>query len=288
MQGKIIKNRYFKNTSLDYSIERLKKCFLDKGVKIDTFDSVAMLPLDPAQLKCDAAIMLDKDKSLATWLEKQNIQVFNSSHSIEICDNKFFTYLEVVKLEGVKIVPTISSPKQFLSVNKADTAFLDLVVKQLSFPLVVKKCSSSLGENLFLVKDYTELKKAHLALSGIEHIYQKYLGEFGSDIRVYTVGGQAVACCKRTNETSFISNVEKGGKVSHYELSQELKQIAELIAKQLKLDFGSIDFLLEKNKKSNKVNYIFLEANSNAFFKGLESLGYSIAEKIVEYICKKF
>ncbi len=53
-------------------------------------------------------------------------------------------------------------------------------------------------------------------------------------------------------------------------------------AKILGLTFGAIDFLKGKDGQ-----FYFLEANSNAYFKGIEELDIDIAGRIAAYICKK-
>jgi glutathione synthase/RimK-type ligase-like ATP-grasp enzyme len=110
------------------------------------------------------------------------------------------------------------------------------------------------------------------------HVFQSYVAdERGVDIRVYVVGGKAVACCKRRNTTGFRSNVHLGGRAEKYDAPEALLREAERIATILGLDYGSVDFLTGES-------HVFVEANSNAYIFAIEKLGYNVAGAYADHI----
>jgi glutathione synthase/RimK-type ligase-like ATP-grasp enzyme len=65
-----------------------------------------------------------------------------------------------------------------------------------------------------------------------------------------------------------------------FDVGAEYKQTAEAISRQLKLDYGAVDFLIADKP-------VFLECNSNAYFTGIERLGADIAGPIAAYVLQQ-
>src|SRR5699024_3385408 len=83
----------------------------------------------------DFILFWDKDIKLAMYLEKLGYQVFNSSRSIELCDDKSLTHLALMN-EGLPMPRTILSPMTYSTVGYTNYSFLEKVKNCLSFPLV--------------------------------------------------------------------------------------------------------------------------------------------------------
>ncbi|MCL2676212.1 MAG: hypothetical protein FWE84_06530 [Firmicutes bacterium] len=309
MKGAFITNRYYSDGGLEYTYNSLARAFgkrahlkrvcplwsYDKGVQLDFNSDLigtypAALPRG-ASAKADAgpglcpgidtghfdfALFWDKDYFLASAFKKRGIRVFNEPEVLAVCDDKQKTY---AALTGIEIPKTISAPLMYDVNAEEDKEFLGFVAKELGFPVIVKENTGSQGRQVNKADDMNALREIYLKLRRIPHHYQAMTGIFGQDLRVYVVGGEAVAACKRYG-TDFRSNLGAGGRMELVNLPKEYRDVAESVARQLKLDYGSVDFLIADKP-------IFLEANSNAYFMGIEGLGVRIAEPLAEYVLRE-
>ena len=84
----------------------------------------------------------------------------------------------------------------------------------------------------------------------------------------------------RLSNGDFRSNISSGGHGVPFALTTEMHDLAIKIAKFLDLDYCGMDFLIDKNGKP-----LVCEVNSNAFFKGFESVtGINVAKAYAEFI----
>lgn len=285
MRGAFVVNKYYTDGGIEYAFDRLRSEFAVRGVDLNVMPCpTCYLSADGKPivsddfLKFDFVVFWDKDVAAASVLERTGKRVFNSSEAIEVCDDKAKTALKLIDC-GVGLPETLFAPVVYDINDSSDTKFISEVETALNYPVVVKENKGSQGRQVYLATNRDELTELRKKLLHIPHIYQRYVSdERGVDIRVYTVGGKAIAACKRKNTTSFKSNVHMGGTAVDFRLSDKLKAQAERIAEILQLDYGSIDFLTESG--------VFAEANSNAYFTAIEKLGYNIAGAYAEYVIK--
>jgi len=281
VRGIFVANNYYSDEGMEYCYNALKTAFQKRGVTLDkrsTYLIYAGKGIYPYLLdRTEFIIFWDKDITISRGLEKWGNRVFNNSYALQATDDKLITY-NLIWNQNINIPYTIAAPLMY-DVNVVfDKDFIDEVERSLGYPLIVKHNIGSQGRQVFKVLNREELEKIYLELRHIPHHYQKMMGEYGTDLRVYVVGGKAVASCIRKG-TDFKSNLATGGQISLCDLSIAHKRIAEKIAKVIKLDYGSIDFLI-----NNHSDPLFLEANSNSYFKGIEGLGVDIAGKIADHI----
>lgn len=281
----IIANGYFHPDAMADQISSIQKAFGDKGVRCDVIYTDNLIGYikensSYSTLKDYAfLVFLDKDVYLSHILEKSGYRLVNGAKAIELCDDKMKTYVELSG-KSVPIPDTISSPLNY--VGKADDFYLE-VENRLGYPVVIKEVYGSMGKGVYLAKNRDELIKIRNSLILKPHLYQKFIGEGGKDIRVIVIGGKAVGTMERRNENDFRSNVELGGTGVAVTLDEKVKDIAEKSAKILGLDYCGVDVLKDGDK------YYVCEVNSNAFFKGFRSAtGIDVARLYVEYLCKKF
>ncbi len=283
MLGVFVVNKYYTDSGIEYVAERLRSELAARGTELNVIHCPTCwltgngepIPADDFN-KYDFVIFWDKDVAAAEVFESMGKRVFNSAAAIAVCDDKAKTALKLIN-SGVGIPKTLFSPVVYDVNDASDVKFLSEVESALGFPVVVKENKGSQGRQVYLAQNRDELAALRKKLLHIPHIYQEYVAdERGVDIRVYTVGGRAIAACKRKNTTGFKSNVHMGGVAVDFVLTETLKAQAEKIARLLKLDYGSIDFLTESG--------VFVEANSNAYFTAIEKLGYNIAGKYADYI----
>ncbi|MBO5224240.1 MAG: RimK family alpha-L-glutamate ligase [Clostridia bacterium] len=278
MKGILITNRYYLDEGMKYLAGRLIQSAKDRGVTLTHSVCPLVSSLSVRPMDADFVIFWDKDAVAARVIENMGIPTFNSSETIRICDSKTLTYLALCGLDC--LIPTVFSPVCFpVSSNEDDELILE--VEKLGYPLIIKESTGSLGMQVYLINNRAELIYKSRALRHTAHQYQKYVGdERGTDIRFYVAGGAVVGACKRINTTSFTSNLAMGGKIELYSPTEQEKELALEVAKRLNLSFGSVDFI-----KDNGKSY-FVEANSNAYFKGIESLGVDVAGQYVDSIIK--
>ncbi len=276
MRGILITNRYYLDEGMKYLTGRLIQSASDRGVQLTHSVCPVVKDLKTQIDQVDFVIFWDKDVIACKVIENSGIPTFNSSETIRICDSKALTYLALAEFDC--LIPSVFSPICF-PVSNNDDEELIAQVEKLGYPLIIKESSGSLGMQVYLVNNKVELIDKSHELRHVGHLYQKYVGdEKGTDIRFYIAGNNVAGCCKRINTTSYTSNIAMGGRVEKYDANADEKQLALDIAKALKMDFGSVDFIQDSGK------LYFVEANSNAYFKAIESLGVDIAGQYIDSI----
>ncbi len=273
-----------------YQAERLKKELESFGANIRITSDLFLLSGEKndkafADIECDFAIFLDKDKYAASILSKCGIRTFNTEKAVRLCDDKGETCLALSGTE-LNIPDTVFAPLCY-SRNERCAEIIertaDIAIERLSLPVVVKESYGSMGAGVYLAKTREELIELSDKLLLKPHIYQKYLSaKKGTDVRVIVIGGRAVCAMERHNPDDFRSNLALGGTGKTIALTEEFKLAAEKAAVTLGLDYCGVDLLYGDNGEP-----FVCEVNSNAFFKGIEKVtGKNIARIYAEYIIK--
>lgn len=252
-----------------------------------TNGDISMIPGDLRinQLK-DAEFVLywDKDIRLAKFLEQKGFLLFNSAHGVEVCDDKSLTHL-YLQAQGIKMPKTMIAPMTYPNIGYTNLEFLEKVEEEFTFPIIIKECFGSFGQQVYLVNSYEELKAKVILLQGKPILFQEFIkSSAGRDVRLQVVGSQVVASMYRySDKGDFRANVTVGGKMKYYEPTKEQMDLAVLSCKTLGLDFGGVDLLFGKDQEP-----IVCEVNSNAHFKNIfDCTGVNVADAIMEYIIKR-
>jgi RimK family alpha-L-glutamate ligase len=215
-------------------------------------------------------------------LEDAGLRLFNKANAIRLCDDKMLTYLSLSD-KGIKMPKTIPGPLRYS--KKDSDVFLKRIEASFSFPIVVKENYGSLGRNVYLVQNNTELKELANRLSYSPRLYQELIASsFGVDNRIIVIGGRAIAWMKRKSDNGdFRSNIALGGHGEGVNLPQNYIMMAENCAKILGLDYAGIDIL-----NGPEGEPILCEVNSNAFIKGIEEVtGINVAKAYADYIWRE-
>lgn len=220
-------------------------------------------------------IMRDYEYVLSRRFEAGGVPVINSTESMALCKNKMLT-CDVLAAAGVPVPQTIYVPGGDYDFGHAAALFG-------SGRFVVKQTDGAKGENVFLVTTPEELRKA-VASCGGNAICQRFVeSSFGRDVRVWTVGGKAVAAVERYSERSFISNFSHGGKVRPFALTSEAAELSERASAALGVEFAGIDLLFGDN------GLIVNEVNGNAGFRTLSSIGENdIPAHLFRYLADRY
>lgn len=244
----------------------------------DCWGCMNWLPED----KPDFVLFMDKDIRLGKALEKAGLRLFNCAEAVKICDDKSLTMLALMN-SGIKMPKTIIAPMTYSNIGYTNTTFLNQV-ESLGYPMVVKECFGSFGQQVYLVYNRKELDVLVNEKKGISLLFQEYIeSSCGRDIRINMVGGIAVAAMYRYNDNDFRANITNGGKMKCYEPTEEQIKMAKKVCDTISLDFAGVDLMFGENDEP-----IFCEVNSNAHFKSIyDCTGINVADTILEYIDKQ-
>lgn len=220
-------------------------------------------------------IMRGYENEISRHFELMDIPVINSSQSMAACKDKLLTGQLLAK-NGVSTPLTIGNTGKAISYRELTKYFE-------AQDFIVKRRDGAKGEDVYLVKNEEEMQEAIDACEG-NCIFQKFIEEsYGKDLRVWVIGGEAVACVLRYSENSFKSNFSLGGKVGEYELTPEIAGLSERSSGLLGLEFAGVDLLFTGH------GFTVCEINGNAGFRTLSQVSKNIIpNQLFRYIKKEY
>lgn len=234
-------------------------------------------PVGEAATDSDFILFWDKDIALACNLELSGHRLFNTSDCIRVCDDKSLTHISLARA-GVPSIRTVPCPKTFEGVGYADADFLDGVIDELGFPMVVKDCFGSFGKQVALVNDRESLASSLHDARPL--IFQEYIECGGTDIRAEVVGGRVAAAVRRQAPPGeFRSNATLGGLMTAHALSPREEEIAIAAAEAVGADFAGVDIIAGPDGP------LVCEVNSNAHIRNMtDATGIDVASEILRHI----
>ena len=215
-------NKWF----IDHIIEEGRKCNLD--IRLVLSDKEEIPDNDYS-----FAIVRNRDSKLCKRLEENNIRCFNSSYVVNIGNDKWEMY------------------KDF---NAAGITVMYTQKTKLPYPFVMKPVNGHGGENVYLIKNADEYKRAIDTKPDEktgEFIFQVPATEKGRDIRVYVVGGIILTAMERIaldSEHDFRSNYSLNGNAKEHALTDEELKLAAKVADHIKADFVGIDLIYNNGR----------------------------------------
>jgi len=228
----------------------------------------------------DYVIFTDKDIYLANTLERARVPVFNNATSIEISDDKIKTYERLVD-EHIPIPKTIVAPKTFGMNIHPEQPFLQHIIDSFQYPFIMKEAFGSFGEQVYLVRNETDVHYYLKKINGAPFVFQEYIeASYGVDLRLQVVGDRVVAAMKRSSESDFRANVTSGGTMESYVPTAYEAELAINATKAIGAHFAGVDILLGDRGK----RYV-CEVNSNAHIRNLyECTNINVAPDIIDHI----
>jgi len=207
--------------------------------------------------------------------ERMGVPLINGAEAVEACADKLQT-LQLLSASGLPI------PKTILAKFPVD---VDVIERELGFPVVVKKLRSTRGAGVVLCQDREQFDDLASLLGDAAHqsdfIFQQYIARsHGRDVRLLVIGDKVAASMERRSlNGNFKSNISLGGTGECIDPPEEMAQLAIEAAKSLRLDIAGIDVLYDEK------GYRICEANSSPGFVGLEkACPVSVPDKIFDYI----
>lgn len=292
MAGYVIYNGFWNTVPPDPAV-RMVTAAAAHGVELIVLPNVSFVmsvaPLcvtdaDGRQLSDeDFVLFWDKDTRLAKALESVGVRVYNPAHAIEICDDKSETH-RILAAAGIPQPETLLAPMTYTEVTPAVDAFLMAGAQRLGFPLVVKECYGSFGDQVSLANSMEELRERAYGMESRPFMLQRFMSEAaGEDVRLYVVGGRVVASmCRSSNGKDFRANLRQGGSATPYTPTAEEEAVALRCFRELGLCFGGIDLLHTDS------GVMVCEVNSNAHLAGIIACtGVDVADEIVTWVLEQ-
>lgn len=223
----------------------------------------------------------DSYLDLISQLERYGVSCVNSRECIEVCADKYRTYL---RLNEVGLL----QPDTVLIPNDEEES-VDRAVDQLDkpFPLVLKTLQGSKGVGVLLVETERSLQSTVSLVYKIDPfadiLLQEYI-ESDHDVRVVIVNREIIGAMRRERITDdFRSNVSQGAEILKYELSKLEKDMCLQAAKAVNGQWVGVDFIPSDNPKTEPPH--ILEVNHSP---GTEGISKVIDQNIVELVLDNF
>ncbi|WP_066892822.1 RimK family alpha-L-glutamate ligase [Clostridium nigeriense] len=187
-----------------------------------------VLDKDIDELNYDYKFAINRSRNfdLTYRLEEKEIRVFNKYKFAVLGNDKLKAYDYIES-------KSINYPKVYRSLNE--------IYKEKK--IIEKPKNGHGGNNIRIVEDFDNLDFN-------KNVYQDFIEDYIGDIRFYIINNKIEhAVIRIPKRDSLVSNFTKGGSVEIYNYSNEEKEIINKILKDIKIDFGGIDFLLSKDRK---------------------------------------
>ena len=175
MKAWLVINSFMDNQKFKNLYELLSLAFKKHNVSLEikTGSDISLEVGAKIGNKPDFAIFWDKDIYLAERLEKQGVRLFNSARSVLLCDNKILMYQELAD-KGVRIPRTFIAPTTFEGLSYSKRDFLNKVIDEIGFPIIVKEAYGSFGEQVYLANDKESLNKIVDSLGYKDFLLQEF------------------------------------------------------------------------------------------------------------------
>lgn len=229
-------------------------------------------------------------KNLVFQLEKHKFYCVNSLESMEVCENKYLTTIQLNN-SGLPTPKTALLP---------DDKAIDKALKQVGgkFPLVVKLLSGTQGIGVSVVDSYGSLKSVYQTLRKLDRKAEILIQEMipsNYDLRIHVLAKNSdisdikdalIIGAMRRNKVKkdFRTNFSLGATTQKVKLSEEIIDIAKKAALAVGCVWCGVDIIIDK--KTGKP-YV-LEVNSSPGIKGIEkTTGISISDLLMSFLADK-
>lgn len=208
-------------------------------------------------------------------LEFMDIPVINKFDVANTCGNKMITSMLLKK-------NNIPTPKTYFSFT-AETALENF--EKIGYPLVIKPIIGSWGRSVMPVKDKDTaeavIENRQVTDGPQDRIYylQEMIDRPPRDIRVITVGDQAISAMYRKSSGGFKTNIALGADPELCEITKEIEDLCERTSKAVGGGILGIDIMEDKEK-----GLVVHEVNNTVEFKGLVKVSKkNIPKEMIDY-----
>ena len=193
-------------------------------------------------------------------IEFLDIPIINKFSVSSLCGNKMLTSIILKK-------NNIPTPKTYFSFS-ADATRENL--DKIGYPVVIKPVVGSWGRNIIPLKDKDTseavIEQREITDGPLDRIFylQELVDRPPRDIRVITVGDNAIAAMYRKSSGGFKTNIALGAEPELCDITNEMEDLCAKTSKAVGGGILGID-LMEDKQKGLVVN----EINNTVEFKGL-------------------
>ena len=244
----------------------------DKGFELDD-DTIVFIRGDVTKK--------DSYMDLISQIERYGIPCNNTRECIEVCCDKFRTYLRLQEM-GMNQPRTVLIPNDTPEAVDAAHEALDN-----KFPMVLKTLSGSKGVGVILIETERSLQSQVSLIYKIDPytdiLLQEYI-ESDYDIRCVIVNQEIVGAMKRNKITDdFRANASQGATVELIEMTELEKEQCLRAAKGVNGQWVGVDYIPAENREKD-APYI-LEVNHSA---GTNAISEAIEEDITKIVLKLY
>src|SRR5262249_40252059 len=180
--------------------------------------------------------------SVLTQFQMRGVPALNSAPAIAQSRNKMRP-LQLLTANGIDIPATVMA---------RDAADLKAMVSLVGgVPVLVKLLAGQERRGVMICESLQSLEAALEAILGLGHniIVQEYVKPTGQDIRVFVVGGEAVAAVRRRPRPGKLSRtLNRGARLEGIQLSERQRQAAVASAMLMGLEVCAVDLLDVKGR----------------------------------------
>ncbi len=225
----------------------------------------------------ERSVSLTAGLTAARVLESVGLRCVNPSRAIEVCSDKMMTTLALLRA-GVA-TPAVRVATAGESALRA--------VEAIGYPAVLKPTVGSWGRLVARVndRDAAEAVIEHRetlgsAQQGVFYV-QEHVDKPGRDIRVFVVGGSAVAAIVRTSE-HWVTNTARGATAAGLSISDALRDPCERAVAAVGADVAAVD-VLECPRRGLLVNEI---NHSMEFRNSIATTGVDIPGLVARHVAR--
>ena len=226
-----------------------------------------------------AVVSKDSYLDLISQLERYGFPVVNSRECIEVCSDKFRTYLRLQEI-GMNQPKTVLIPNEENETVQRAAAQLDD-----EFPMVLKTLQGAKGVGVLLVETARSLQSTVSLVYKIDPTCDILLQEYKDmeyDVRVMINNKKIIGAMKRNKIIDdFRSNISQGADAEEIKLTDNEKEACLRAAKAVGGQWVGVDFIPAGNRE--KEEPFMLEVNHSPGTQGIsEVLGDEVCELIIQ------
>jgi len=217
----------------------------------------------------------DSYLDLISQIERYGFPVVNSRECIEVCADKFRTYLRLQEIG-------MNQPRTVLIPNE-DPETVDMAAKRLDneFPMVLKTLQGAKGVGVLLVETERSLQSTVSLVYKIDPtcdiLLQEYI-DMEYDVRVMINNRRVIGAMKRKKIIDdFRSNISQGAEAEEIELTELEKETCLIAAKAVNGQWVGVDFIPSEDREEDAP--FILEVNHSPGTQG-------ISKALGEEVCK--
>ena len=239
-------------------------------IRIHNADDDKGFVLDADTIVMNRGSVTRKDSylDLISQIERYGIATCNPRECIEVCSDKFRTYLRLQEI-GMNQPRTVLIPNdEPETVDKAHEALDN------EFPMVLKTLQGSKGVGVLLIETERSLQSQVSLIYKIDPfcdiLLQEYI-ESEFDVRVVIVNREIVGAMKRNKITGdFRRNMSQGSEAEQVELTEMEKDQCLQAAKAVNGQWVGVDFIPSKNREKDAP--FILEVNHSPGTAGISKI----------------